>query len=70
MTDYSKLKHDSASNMDALKTAIVNGEEVHLKMLLTNLVFDELQKAYLVNLATHCGKLDIVKLLNDSPATP
>jgi hypothetical protein len=71
MTDYSnKLKHDSASNMQALKTAIVKGEQEHIKMLLTNLVFDELQKAYLINVAEKMGDLNIIALLNDAPATP
>jgi len=73
MTDYNKnshLKHDSASNMQDLKTAIVNGEADHLKMLLTNLVFDELQKAYLIDLAKHCDNANIVELLKDAPATP
>jgi hypothetical protein len=70
MTNYYQLKHDSASNMEVLKITIFNGEEEKLKMLLTNLVFDELQKAYLISLAVHCGNSDIVELLNHAPATP
>jgi hypothetical protein len=66
----SKLKHDSASNMDALKLAIFNGEEQRLKALLTNLIFDEIQKSYLINFAEHRGNLEIVRLLKNSPATP
>jgi hypothetical protein len=72
MTDYndhSKLKHDSVSNMKALETAIVNNEEARLKMLLTDIVFDEIQKSYLISLAIHSGNKEIVKLLKGSPAT-
>lgn len=73
MTDYndnSKLKHDPESNMEALKTAIVNGEERRLKALLTNLLFDELQKSYLITLAEHRGNPEIVSLLKGAPAKP
>jgi hypothetical protein len=70
MTDNNNLKHDSSSNMEAVKTAILNGKEAQLKMLLTNLVFDELQKGYLINLAEQSGRSEIVKFLKDSPATP
>jgi hypothetical protein len=69
-TDHKKLKHDSVSNMAALETAIVNGEESRLKMLLTNIVFDEIQKSYLISLAIHSDNSEIVKLLKGSPATP
>lgn len=72
MTDYndhSKLKHDSISNMDALEISIVNGEEERLKMLLTDIVFDEIQKSYLISLAIHSGNKEIVKILKGSPAT-
>jgi hypothetical protein len=69
-TDHNKLKHDSVSNMAALETAIVNGEESRLKMLLTNIVFDEIQKSYLISLAIHSDNSEIVKLLKGSPATP
>jgi hypothetical protein len=73
MTDYndnSKLKHDPESNMEALKTAIVNGEEQQLKALLTNLLFDGLQKSYLISLAEHRGNPEIVSLLKGAPAKP
>lgn len=72
MTDYndhSKLKHDSESNMDALEVAIVNGEEERLHMLLTNILFDEIQKNHLINLAIHSGNTEIIKLLKKSPST-
>ncbi len=73
MTDYndkSKLSSESASNMRALESAIFNGHEQRLKALLTNLLFDELQKRYLVNLAKQSGYPEIVKLLKGAPATP
>lgn len=73
MTDYkdsNKLKHDPDSNMRALKNAIVNGEGEKLKMLLTNLVFDEIQKGYLINLAKDIGNSEIIELLQGAPATP
>jgi hypothetical protein len=73
MTDYddhSKLKHDSVSNMGALEIAIVNADEARLKMLLTDIVFDEIQKSYLISLAIHSGNTEIVNLLKGSPATP
>lgn len=41
MTNYndkSTCRHDSASNMEPLKTAIFNGEEQRLKALLTNML--------------------------------
>ena len=56
--------------MEALKTAIVNGEEQRLKALLTNILFDELQKNYLITLAEHRGNPEIVGLLKGSPAKP
>ncbi|MFT6270945.1 MAG: homospermidine synthase [Alphaproteobacteria bacterium] len=73
MTDFndkSTLKHDSASNMESLKNAITNGQENRLKALLTNLLLDELQKGYLINLAENNGNSKIVRLLNALPATP
>ena len=73
MTDYndnSKLKHDAVSNMEALKTVIVNDDEQRLKALMTNLLFDEIQKKHLINLAKHHGNPEIVKLLKGVPAIP
>jgi hypothetical protein len=73
MTDYndnSTLKHDPESNVEALKTAIVNGEELRLRALLTNLLFDELQKSYLITLAEQRGNPEIVSLLKGAPAKP
>jgi len=73
MTDYNatnNLKHDPDSNMRALKNAIFNGEDEKLKMLLTNLVFDEIQKGYLINLAKDIGNSEIIELLKGSPTTP
>jgi hypothetical protein len=73
MTDYkdsNTLKHNPDSNMRALKNAIFNSEGEKLKMLLTNLVFDEIQKGYLINLAKDIGNSEIVELLKGSPATP
>jgi hypothetical protein len=73
MTDYNdhtKLKRDSASNMDAVEDAIIKGKEEQLQLLLTNILFDEMQKSYLISLAIHSGKPEIVQLLKDTPATP
>jgi hypothetical protein len=73
MTDYNgtnNLKYDPDSNMQALKNAIFNGEDEKLKMLLTNIVFDEIQKGYLINLAKDIGNSEIVELLKGAPATP
>jgi hypothetical protein len=73
MTDYnenSKLKLDPSSNMAALKSAISNGEENKIKMLLTNLLFDEVQKADLIKFAELSGNPEIVELLEGAPATP
>lgn len=73
MTDYndhSKLKHDSLSNMDALKAAIVNKDEERLKALLTDMLLDELQKSYLINLSEHRGNSEITMLIRGVPATP
>lgn len=41
-----------------------------MKALLTNILFDELQKSYLISLAIRSGKPEIVRLLKDTPATP
>ena len=73
MTNYnenSNLKLDSVSNMEALKTAIFNGQQNKMKMLLTNMLFDEVQKGYLIKLAEQRGELEIVELLKGAPATP
>ncbi|MFQ3189717.1 MAG: hypothetical protein ACI936_000842 [Paraglaciecola sp.] len=73
MTNYndeSTCRHDTASNMETLKTAIFNGEEQRLKALLTNMLFDEIQKSYLISLAVHHGNLKIVRLFRSAPATP
>lgn len=73
MTDYndhSTLKHDSTSNMKALETAIFDGKEQRLKLLLSNLLFDEIQKSFLINLAIKTGNLKMVELLKEAPASP
>jgi hypothetical protein len=73
MTDYndhSKLKHDSVSNMKTLESAIIKGKEETIKALLTDILFDEIQKSYLISLAMHSGNSKIVELLKGSPATP
>ncbi|GAB54548.1 hypothetical protein GPUN_0401 [Glaciecola punicea ACAM 611] len=41
-----------------------------LKALLTNILFDEIQKSFLINLAKHSDNPDIAKLLEEIPATP
>jgi hypothetical protein len=68
--DNRKRELNSTSNMNALQTAVVNGEEERLKALLTNQLFDELQKSHLINLAEQNGHSKIVKLLKETPATP
>ena len=73
MTDYndnSKLKHDPESNMQALKTAIADGKVQRIKALLTNLLFDEIQKSYLIKLAEHSGNSEITNLIKGAPAKP
>ena len=73
MTDYhdqSNLQQRPALATQAIKTAIANGDEVRLKALLTNEVFDELEKNHFVELAKESGNTNIVKLLEDTPATP
>ncbi|MEO9944848.1 hypothetical protein [Paraglaciecola sp.] len=64
------LKLDSESNIEAIKVAIAKGEESKVKMLLTNIIFDELQKEYLIKWAEHCQTPNIVTLLKTAPATP
>jgi len=58
------------ANMEGLQSAIANGEENRVKQLLTNEVLDELQKAHLIDLAKLNGNQNIVKLLEDAPASP
>ena len=73
MTNYnenSNLNLDSVSNMEALKTAIFNGQQNKMKMLLTNMLFDEIQKGYLIKLAEQRGESEIAELLKGAPATP
>ncbi|WP_339773573.1 hypothetical protein [uncultured Paraglaciecola sp.] len=73
MTDYnneSTLKQNPTLHMEALKTAITDGDEEQLKGLLTNEIFDELQKSHLIHLAEETGNSDIVKILKGTPATP
>tara|TARA_R110000772_G_scaffold111529_6_gene215402 strand:+ start:960 stop:1181 length:222 start_codon:yes stop_codon:yes gene_type:complete len=73
MTDYndqSNLKKRPKLPIEAIKTAIGNGDEQRLKALLSNEVFDELEKSHLIDLAKQSGNTDIVKLLEGTPATP
>ncbi|QJR80469.1 hypothetical protein CA267_006620 [Alteromonas pelagimontana] len=63
-------KHNSIANMKGLESAIANGEETRVKQLLTNLVLDELQKSYLIDIADLNGNQNIVKLLQDTPVKP
>jgi hypothetical protein len=56
--------------MEALKSAIFKGQENKIKMLLTNLLFDEIQKGYLIKLAEQSGNAEIIQLLKGAPATP
>ena len=45
-------------------------DETRLKTLLTNEVFDELEKRHFIDLAKEQGNPAIVKLIEDTPATP
>ena len=52
MTDYndkSNLEDSPAVATKAIKTAIANGDETRLKTLLTNEVFDELEKRHFIH---------------------
>jgi hypothetical protein len=73
MTDYddvSKRNQNKILNLQDIKTAIIDADYERLKALLCNEVFDELQKSYLIKLATDNGHPEIAKLLRDTPATP
>ncbi|ABG41112.1 hypothetical protein Patl_2597 [Paraglaciecola sp. T6c] len=73
MTDYndqSNLQQRPELATQAIKTAIANGDEVRLKALLTNELFDELEKKHFIELAKENGNTNIVKLLEGTPATP
>jgi hypothetical protein len=73
MTDYddsSNRSQNTILNLQDIKKAIINGEEDRLKLLLTNQVFDELQKSHFISLAKVNGHPEIEKLLNNTPATP
>ncbi|MCU7554596.1 hypothetical protein OCL06_08290 [Alteromonas sp. ASW11-19] len=63
------MQHEIA-NMEAIKTAIANGEENRVKQLLTDQVLDELQKSYLIDLAEVNGNQNIINMLKDAPAKP
>ena len=64
MTDQNK---HSIATFAALKTAIVNGEELSVKELLGNQPMQELEKSYLIDLAKLSNNPTIIKLLEDVP---
>jgi hypothetical protein len=73
MTDYndsSKRYENNRLNLQDLESAINKGQEERLKQLLTNELFDELQKSAFIKLAKSKGNANIIKLLEDTPATP
>lgn len=73
MTDYndkSNIEDSPAVATKAIKTAIANGDETRLKALLTNEVFDELEKSHFIDMAKEQGNPAIVKLIEGTPATP
>jgi len=57
------------ANFAALKTAVVNGEELLVKKLLGGLSMLELEKSYLIDLAKLNDNLAIIKLLENIPIT-
>jgi hypothetical protein len=63
-TDQNKL---GIANLEALKTAIANGEELLVKKILADLTMQELEKSYLIDLAKLNNNLSIIKLLEDIP---
>ncbi len=64
MTD--KNKH-SMANYLALKTAIVNGEELLVKKFSENRTMLDIEKSYLIDLARLKNNQVIIKLLEDIP---
>ena len=64
MTD--KNKH-SMANYLALKTAIVNGEELLVKEFSENRTMLDIEKSYLIDLARLKNNQVIIKLLEDIP---
>ena len=64
MTDQNK---HSIATFAALKTSIVNGEELSVKELLGNQPMQELEKSYLIDLAKLSNNPTIIKLLEDVP---
>ena len=64
MTD--KNKHNM-ENYLALKTAIVNGEELLVKKFSENRPMLDIEKSYLIDLARLKNNHTIIKLLEDIP---
>jgi hypothetical protein len=60
-------KHLDIATFAALKTSIVNAEELSVKELLANQSMQELEKNYLIDLAKLNNNPTIIKLLEDIP---
>jgi hypothetical protein len=61
------LNKQGIAHFAALKTAIVNGEELLVKDLLANQSMIDIEKSYLIDLAQVNNNLVIMKLLEDIP---
>jgi hypothetical protein len=61
------LNKQGIAHFSALKTAIVNGEALLVKDLLTNQLMIDIEKSYLVDLAQLNNNATILKLLEDIP---
>lgn len=73
MTDYedaSKRHQNKTLNLEDIEKAIVNGKQQRIKALISNQLFDELQKGYLIRLAKKHKQTEIEMLLRGTPATP
>ncbi|MCW8090826.1 hypothetical protein [Alteromonas sp. ASW11-130] len=53
-----------------IQKAISAHDSQRVKLLLTNEILDEVQKGHLVELAKSNGTPAIVKMIEDTPATP
>ncbi len=70
VSNNTEFENNIPKEIAELKQAILDQDSQRVKLLLTNQTLDELQKSFLINLAETNSSSAIVKMLEETPATP